>query len=255
MTSPTILVTADVKSLDDYLWHATPSTYLEALQSAANAIPLILPSLETPLDIDAILDRVDGILATGSRSNVQPEHYGQSATDANGPYDPQRDATTLPLLRRAVERGIPVFAICRGMQELNVALGGTLLTEVQEMENRFDHRAPVADTQDERFRLAHPVRIESGGCLAGIVGPQDVKVNSLHRQALGDLGEGIVIEARAHDGTIEAVSAPEAAGFVLATQWHPEYWATTDTPSRKIFEAFGDAARAYASKKAQAPAR
>ena len=141
MTKPLILVTADVKPVDGYNWHAAPSTYLHAVVRGSDALPLVLPSLGADIDIDDALDQVDGVLATGSRSNVNPQIYGGEATEANGPYDPERDATTLPLLRRAVERGVPVFAICRGMQELNVALGGTLETEIQELEGVDDHRA------------------------------------------------------------------------------------------------------------------
>lgn len=248
MTKPLILVSADVKPMDGYRWHAAPSTYLEAVLKAADAIPMILPSLGEGLDLDAVLDRVDGVLATGSRSNVFPELYGEEPTDENGPYDSERDATTLPLLRRAIERGIPVFAICRGMQELNVALGGSLLTEIQTIDGRKDHRAPDSEDQNERFRIAHPISIADNSCLAGIVGRDGVEVNSLHRQALGGLGKGVTVEAQAEDGTIEAVTVKDASGYVVATQWHPEYWATSDEPSKKLFKAFGDAARAYAAK-------
>ncbi|MBD8876774.1 gamma-glutamyl-gamma-aminobutyrate hydrolase family protein [Roseibium polysiphoniae] len=249
MKKPLILVTADVKPLDGYDWHAAPSTYLQATLSGADAIPVILPSLGAEVDLDAVLDRVDGVLATGSRSNVNPQLYGAEATEANGPYDAARDATTLPLLRRAVERGIPVFAICRGMQELNVAFGGTLLTEIQEMAGRSDHRAPTSEHQDERFRIAHTVDVASGGQLGKVIGDEKFEVNSLHRQALGDLGKGLKIEAQADDGTIEAVSVTGAKGYVVATQWHPEYWVASDGPSQKLFKAFGDAARAYAAQR------
>jgi putative glutamine amidotransferase len=245
MTKPLVLVTADVKAVDGYNWHAATSTYLQAVLSGSNAIPMILPSLGPELDLEAALDQVDGVLATGSRSNVNPQFYGEVPTEENGPYDPDRDATTLPLLKRAVERGIPVFAICRGMQELNVALGGTLLTEIQALEGRADHRAPTSDRQEERFRIAHPVEVAAGGCLETVLGADAVEVNSLHRQAVGALGQGLIVEARAEDGTIEAVSLKDSPGYMLATQWHPEFWVTTDGPSKKLFEAFGEAARAY----------
>ncbi|SHM46441.1 gamma-glutamyl-gamma-aminobutyrate hydrolase family protein [Roseibium suaedae] len=245
MTKPLILVTSDVKPVDGYNWHAAPSTYLKAVISGADALPVILPSFGADIDLDAVLDRVDGVLATGSRSNVNPELYGGEATEANGPYDPERDATSLPLLRRAIERGIPVFAICRGMQELNVAMGGTLLSEIQEIEGRDDHRAPVTEEQDERFKISHPVTVKPGSQLEAVINQPEFKVNSLHRQALGELGDGVEVDASAEDGTIEAVSVKGACGYVLATQWHPEYWVGSDTPSAKLFKAFGDAARAY----------
>ncbi|MBD8893830.1 gamma-glutamyl-gamma-aminobutyrate hydrolase family protein [Roseibium litorale] len=247
MTKPLILVTSDVKPVDGYNWHAAPSTYLKAVISGADALPVILPSFGADIDLDAVLDRVDGVLATGSRSNVNPELYGGEATEANGPYDPERDATSLPLLRRAIERGIPVFAICRGMQELNVAMGGTLLSEIQDLDGRDDHRAPVSEHQDERFKIAHPIAVKPGSQLEAVVSSPEINVNSLHRQALGTLGEGVEVEASAEDGTIEAVSIKNACGYVLGTQWHPEYWVGSDAPSAKLFKAFGDAARAYRS--------
>ncbi|MEP4770647.1 MAG: gamma-glutamyl-gamma-aminobutyrate hydrolase family protein [Roseibium sp.] len=249
MTKPLVLVTADVKSIDGFNWHAVISTYLQAIVKGSDAVPMILPALGADLDLDAALDQVDGVLATGSRSNVNPQLYGQDPIEANGPYDPDRDSTTLPLLKRAMERGIPIFAICRGMQELNVALGGTLLTEIQNLEGRNDHRPPSSDRQDERFRIAHPVEVTTGGTLETVLGAEPFEVNSLHRQALGDLGNGLIIEAQAEDGTIEAVSVKDSPGYLLATQWHPEYWVMTDGPSKKLFGAFGDAARAYREKR------
>jgi putative glutamine amidotransferase len=249
MTQPLVLVTADVKTFEGYNWHAATSTYLQAVLKGSGAIPVILPSLGADLDLDAVLDQVDGVLATGSRSNVNPQLYGEVPTEENGPYDPDRDATTLPLLKRAVERGVPVFAICRGMQELNVAMGGTLHTEIQSMEGRSDHRAPTSDSQDERFRIAHPVEVAEGGCLAAVLGAEPFEVNSLHRQAVGALGSGLTVEASAEDGTVEAVSVKDSPGYLLATQWHPEYWVMTDGPSKKLFEAFGDAVRAYREKR------
>ena len=249
MTKPLILVTADVKAVDGYNWHAAPSTYLHAVVSGSGGLPVILPSLGADIDIDAILDDVDGVLATGSRSNVNPAFYGGEATEANGPYDPDRDATTLPLLKRAVERGVPVFAICRGMQELNVALGGTLLTEIQELEGRSDHRAPTSEQQDVRFQISHPIEIEADSPLASVLGDEPVEVNSLHRQALGILGDKLEVAARAEDGTIEAVSVKDAPGYLVATQWHPEYWVASDGPSQKLFRAFGDAARKHRSRR------
>lgn len=249
MTKPLILVTADVKPVDGYNWHAAPSTYLQAVVRGAHALPVILPSLGADIDIDGILDQVDGVLATGSRSNVNPQLYGEEPTEANGPYDPERDATTMPLLKRAIERGVPVFAICRGMQELNVALGGTLLTEIQEMADKADHRAAASEDQNERFKIAHPIEIAPDSLLAKILGEEPVDVNSLHRQALGALGQNLSVVASAADGTIEAVSIENAPGYILATQWHPEYWVATDGPSKKLFKAFGDAARDYRAKR------
>ncbi len=243
MSAPVVLVSTDVKPIDGFDWHAAISGYLEAVTGGSGAIPLLLPSLGPAIDLDAVLDRVDGVLLTGSRSNVNPELYGGIAREKDGPYDSRRDATTLPLIRRTIARDMPLFAICRGLQEVNVALGGTLVSEVQEIEGRRDHRAPVADDQDTRFALAHHVDVVPGGRLAAILGDAKIEVNSLHRQAIGRLAPGLAVEARADDGTIEAVSIEAVSTFALATQWHPEYWVGSDAASSRLFAAFGDALR------------
>ena len=249
MTRPLIAVTADNKEVAPYMWHATPSPYVDAALDAADALPMILPSVGDRIGVDEILDRVDGVLVTGSRSNVHPAHYGKEATEDHEPFDPDRDATTLPLIRRAIQRGVPLLAICRGIQELNVALGGSITASFQKNRNIEGHGYPWEGTLDERFALAHSIEVAEGSCIASILeeelaqGP--VRVNSLHTQALDDLGETIIVEARADDGTVEAVSVADAPGFVVGVQWHPEYWATTDSPSNRILKAFGDASRTY----------
>jgi len=209
-------------------------------------IPLLVPSFGDRLDLDAVLDRVDGVLLTGSKSNVDPALYGGDASEANGPYDTARDSTTLPMIRKAIARGIPLLAICRGIQELNVALGGTLATEIQERDGSMDHRAPVSDNQDERFAIRQVVTIAPDSCLAGIFGAGEIMVNSVHRQAVDRLGSRLQVEALAPDGTVEAVSVKDARGFAVGVQWHPEYWVKSDSESQTIFRAFGEAARAYA---------
>lgn len=247
--TPVVLVSPDVRTFQGYDWHAAPSTYLEATLSRAGALPLVLPAFGDRVDFEAVLSRVDGVLCTGSRSNVHPALYGVTPTEAMEPFDPARDATTLPLIRAAIRRGVPLLCICRGLQELNVALGGSLVSEVQEQEGRMDHRAPETDAQEARFAIRHPVTVAAGGCLGRIVGAAQVDVNSLHRQAIGHLADRLRIEALAEDGVIEAVSVKDAAGFTLGVQWHPEYWAATDGPSAAIFQAFGEAVRAYAARR------
>lgn len=242
--SPLILVTSDVKQIDGYAWHSAIEFYLKAL-TLVGATPVILPSLGTGIDIDTALGRVDGVVATGSRSNVHPELYGAAPGEQYEPYDSDRDATSLPLIREAIDRNVPMLAICRGMQELNVALGGTLITEVQTLPDRMDHRAPESDSQDERFGLAHDVHFEADAGLARLIGCGTVRVNSLHRQVIDVLADRLIVEARAEDGTIEAVRVANAANFAYGVQWHPEYWAASDAPSKSIFQAFTDAARDY----------
>ncbi|MFD1199243.1 gamma-glutamyl-gamma-aminobutyrate hydrolase family protein [Brucella gallinifaecis] len=247
---PLIAVPTDLKPFENYIWHAAPEQYLSAAIDVAGVTPLLVPSFGSKMDIETILAGVNGLLVTGSKSNVNPELYGVEPNENFEPYDNARDATSLPLIRAAIEKGVPVLAICRGLQELNVALGGTLATEIQELEGRIDHRAPETASQEERFALQHSVKIAPDSCLAGILKSESVKVNSVHRQAIDKLAPQLEIEAVADDGTIEAVSVKNAAGkntkgFVVGVQWHPEYWAQSDMPSRKIFEAFGEAVRIY----------
>lgn len=249
MVTPVVLVSPDVRQFQGYDWHAAPQSYLDATLTRAGAMPVILPAFGDRLDLDAVLDRVDGVVMTGSRSNVHPALYGRVASERDEPFDPARDATTLPLIRRAIERGIPILCICRGLQELNVALGGTLVGEIQEEDGRMDHRAPESEIQEIRFAIRHPVSLTPGGCLGRILQSDSVDVNSLHRQAIGALSHRLQVEAVADDGTIEAVSVRDAPGFTLGVQWHPEYWAKSDLASGRIFEAFGDAARAFAARR------
>lgn len=252
MKDAIVVIPADTRQLDGYDWHASPVQYASAALKAAGVIPLIVPALgaDGPRLVDTVLDRVDGVLISGARSNVDPALYGAPSSIENGPYDPDRDSTSMALIRRSIERAIPLLAICRGLQELNVALGGTLATEIQDEAGIFDHRRPESDDPDVRFGLRHPVNLEPGGCLQDILGAPTAMVNSLHRQAIGRIAAGLDIEARADDGVIEAVSVTGAPAFALGVQWHPEYWATTDDTSRHLFEAFGKAANAFAQTRA-----
>lgn len=246
---PLIAVPTDVKPFENYIWHAAPEQYLVAAIEVAQVTPLLVPSLGDMMDVDTILNGVDGLLVTGSKSNVNPALYGVEQNAAFEPYDNARDATSIPLIRAAIEKGVPVLAICRGLQELNVALGGTLATEIQQLEGRMDHRAPESDIQAERFALQHPVKIAPNSCLAEILKTDSVKVNSVHRQAIDRLAPELEIEAIAEDGTIEAVSVKNSRGFIVGVQWHPEYWVQTDGPSQKIFQAFGEAVRTHKLKR------
>lgn len=242
---PFILVTSDQRAFDAYVWSATPAQYLDAVSDVAGGVPAQVPALDRPLDVDALLERADGVLATGSRSNVHPSRYGEAATEEAEPFDVARDAMSLPLIKGAVARGIPLLAVCRGMQELNVAFGGSLHPAVHALPDRMDHRPPEAEDNDVRFALAHEVDLDPAGALAAIVGETRIKVNSLHRQGIDRLADRLVAEGHAPDGTIEAVRVVDAPGFAIGVQWHPEYWARTDLPSQRLFQAFGAAARAY----------
>lgn len=252
MPQPIVAVSTDIRQLDSYTWHAAPQQYLEAAITGAGVLPVLVPSFGARLDLDQLLASVDGVMITGSKSNVHPSLYGAEASEANGPYDPERDATTLPLIRKAIDYGVPLLAICRGIQELNVALGGTLATEIQEREGSLDHRGPSDGNLDERFAIRQAVQIRPGTCLADVFGAGEIKVNSVHRQAIDRLGDRLEVGAVAEDGTVEAVSVRGARAFAVGVQWHPEYWVKTDNASARIFKAFGDAVRQHAATRAAA---
>jgi putative glutamine amidotransferase len=250
MSKPIVALPADIRELDGAVWHATPNQYVQAALKVAEVMTFIIPAFEEGNDIDAILDRVDGVLVSGSATNVHPSLYGKQAAESDGPFDPARDATSLPLIRRAIDRGIPLLAICRGIQELNVALGGTLASEIQDQPGIWDHRKPPVTERDGMYAIRQPVFVQEGSCIARHLGLSGaVQVNSLHRQAIAETAPRLKVEATAEDGTIEAVSVIDAKNFAVGVQWHPEYWAETDAPSRALFHAFGEAVRAYATRK------
>ncbi len=229
--------------------------YSEAVANVADAIPLAIPSLGDQLDSDALLGRLDGVLFTGSPSNVEPRHYAGEPSEEGTQHDPARDATTLPLIRKVLENGIPMLAICRGYQELNVVFGGSLFQKIQDEPSKMDHRADMNGSINDRFALAHDIDLVAGGVLSGLMDEQKVLVNSVHAQGLDRLGEGLVIEAYAPDGLVEAVSVSGASAFALAVQWHPEWNASDNKLSNVIFKAFGDACRDRAAQRQQSMPR
>ncbi|MEJ0048064.1 MAG: gamma-glutamyl-gamma-aminobutyrate hydrolase family protein [Rhodospirillales bacterium] len=226
--------------------HAASDACVRAVEQCADAVPVLLPALGATADIETLLSRLDGILLTGSRSMVAPVHYGGPPLPDGMKEDGARDATTLPLIRAAVARGMPVLAICRGLQELNVALGGTLHQCLRDVPGRMDHSAPQTDDLALKFAKAHGVRLRLGGMLHRLAECGHVEVNSLHQQGIDRLAGGLVVEAEAADGTIESVCWTAGRGFVLGVQWHPEADFATDPISRRIFEVFGAAVRGTA---------
>lgn len=216
---------------------------MAALAEGARVRPVLIPPLGTLMEAEGWLDRLDGILVPGSPSNVQPHHYNGPAAPADELEDPERDATTLPLLRAAVARGLPVLAICRGLQEMNVAFGGSLHSRLHLLEGREDHRGH-GETQEERYRHRHEIGTE--GLLRAITGRADMPVNSVHMQGIDRVAKTLVVEARAPDGTVEAIRPASATGFQLAVQWHPEWRFDQDAPSTALFRAFGEACRGVA---------
>ena len=226
--------------------HQVNDEYVIAIRDGAGALPLLIPSTDTPLAIADILKAVDGLLFTGAPSNVAPSQYDGTPRPGTE-LDPSRDAITLPLLRAAIAAGKPVLAICRGFQELNVALGGSLHQHVHEIPGRLDHREPQsASSRDVEYAPAHTVQLAADGVLARLTGQASAMVNSLHHQGIDRLAPGLKVEATAPDSQIEAVSMPGAPGFLLGVQWHPEWRWAEDPLSRALFAAFGDALRTAA---------
>jgi putative glutamine amidotransferase len=219
---------------NEHLFHRTPARYAEAVLDFA--VPVMIPPLGERMV--PVLDHLDGLLLPGSPSNVHPSHYQGGESETPNFHDPARDSTTLPLIRAAIARGIPVLAICRGVQELNVALGGSLIQRVHVQPGRDDHRGGPGEIA-ARYRPKHPITVR--GLLADIVGADSIVVNSVHGQAIDRLAPGLAVDATAPDGTIEAVSMPCASGWVLGVQWHPEWRHTENPHSLAIFTAFGAA--------------
>ena len=240
---PVAGIVTDRRLFDGMATHQTNDEYVTAIRDGAGALPLLIPSTDSPLAVDAILDAVDGLLFTGAPSNVAPAHYGGAPPRPGMEQGEARDATTLPLLRAAIARGVPVLAICRGFQELNVALGGTLHQQVHEIAGRLDHREPPDVPREQENAPAHAVRIMPGGLLARLSGQEQALVNSLHHQGVDRLAPPLAVDAVAPDGQIEAVSMPTAPGFLLGVQWHPEWRWAEDPLSRAIFGGFGAAMR------------
>jgi putative glutamine amidotransferase len=224
-------------------FHAVGEKYIAAVVQAADCLPLLIPVLETPLDVSEILARVDGIFFTGSPSNVEPARYSGSASAPGTLHDPHRDATTLSLIPRAVAGGVPVLGVCRGFQEMNVAMGGTLHQRVHEVAGLDDHREDKEQPLEVQYGPAHEVVLEPGSLLRRLAGQDRVRVNSLHGQGVDRLGPDLGVEARATDGLIEAFRVKSAANFALAVQWHPEWQVMSNPFSHALFAEFGRAAR------------
>jgi putative glutamine amidotransferase len=248
---PLVLVPACNRMVGLHPFHIAGRKYIDAVR-LAGCQPLIVPTA-TPDEIDDLIELADGVLLTGSPSNVHPSRFGEAVHDPSLPLDPDRDDWTLPLIPRALERGLPFFAICRGSQETNVALGGTLHQAVQEVDGHLDHRSPAdVETAEQQYALAHPIDVLPGGLLAAILGAGSVQVNSVHGQGVKRLAPGLRVEALAPDGLVEAFTLPAAPAFNLAVQWHPEWRAASNPVSVKLFTAFGDACRRRQQSKSEA---
>jgi putative glutamine amidotransferase len=241
---PVIGIPADRRMIGAHAFHAVGEKYLTAVLEAADAMPLIVPALASEIRLQELLERLDGLLFTGSPSNVEPHRYGGEPSDPGTWHDPHRDDVTLPLIPRAVEAGLPLLGICRGFQEINVAFGGSLWQKLHAVPGHLNHREDSGQALEQQYGPAHEVVLEPGGILRRLAGADRIQVNSLHAQGVRELGKGLAVEARAPDGVIEAFRVQAARNFALAVQWHPEWRVASNPFSRALFAEFGAACRA-----------
>ncbi len=245
---PLIGVISDRRMVGPHPFHMVGEKYLRAVSDGAEAYPVGLPLLADDFDVLDILGRLDGLFLTGSPSNVEPQHYFGDPSEPGTWHDPERDTAALALIPAAIRLGLPLFAVCRGFQEINVAFGGSLYQKVHEVPGYHLHKENPDDPLEVQYGLSHNVEFVPGGLLRKITGLEGTAVNSLHSQGLDRLGEGLRVEARADDGLVEAFMVEDAPGFTLAVQWHPEWQVRGNPASLAIFEAFGDACRSYRSR-------
>lgn len=242
-TLPVVLVPACNRQIGLHPFHVAGKKYIDFVR-LAGCLPLVVPNAQDS-EIDALLDLAHGVLLTGSPSNVHPRHFDEGVHNPALPLDPDRDDWTLPFIPKLLARGLPLFAICRGAQETNVALGGTLHQAIQEVSGHMDHRAPSDEDAELQYGLAHEVEVQSGGVLSRIVEEPRFQVNSVHGQGVKRLAQDLRVEARAPDGLIEAFSHATATSFNLCVQWHPEWQASRNPVSVQLAKAFGRACEAY----------
>ena len=246
---PLVGVPSDRRLYGVHPFHMVGEKYLRALIDGSDVLPLMTPVLAEDVDTHELLAQFDGIFLTGSYSNVEPHHYGGEPSAEGTLHDPFRDAVTLPLARRALDEGVPLLAVCRGFQELNVVLGGTLHQKVHEVPGYHNHLEDSSDPLDVQYGPAHPVTLVEGGLLRQLMGREEAMVNSLHAQGIARLADGVSVEAIADDGLIEAFRVDDVDGFALAVQWHPEWQVLQNELSTVIFKAFGDACRERANRR------
>jgi len=246
---PLIGIPADRRLVGPHPFHMVGEKYAHAVARAAGAMPVLIPVLPEPLEAEDLLARLDGLLFPGSPSNVEPHHYDEGPSEPGTLHDPERDATTLPLIRAAIDQGVPILGLCRGFQEMNVALGGKLWQKVHEAPGHLDHREDKSAPLEVQYGPAHEVLLEAGPMREWAGGADRVKVNSLHGQGVKALAPALQVAARAPDGLIEAFFMPDAPAFTWGVQWHPEWRVMANNFSVALFAAFGDAARARAARR------
>ena len=242
--SPVVLITSNVANVEGTPAHIVKNPYIRPLVELLNCTPLLIPAIGELFDLKSIGDFISGILITGSSSHVAPSYYGAQLEFEDRFIDEKRDTTTLPLLKSAIDLDIPVFAICRGFQELNVICGGTLHQHIHKIEDKLDHYPLSDQAREQQYEhLAHGITVQKGGLFEKIGLPHEFRVNSIHTQAVDKIGKGLQAEAFSEDGFIEGVSMPDKR-FIIGTQWHPEGDFYLNPVSAKLFEAFRDAIHA-----------
>jgi len=244
LTLPYVMIPCDNRVIGGHVYYALGRKYADAVRLGSECLPLIVPAGGAS-EYEPYVDLADGILLTGSPANVHPSHFGQDVRDPALPLDVERDSVTLPLVHLAIARGIPLLAICRGLQEINVAMGGSLHQAIHEVPGKSDHREVNSSDLEEQYGPAHEVQIIDGSRLEQILGAHHITVNSLHGQGIDELAPGLIAEAVAPDHIIEAVRVAAHPGFSLGVQWHPEWKLLENADSTRIFRAFGEACRAY----------
>jgi putative glutamine amidotransferase len=246
MARPVIGIIGNLHMINEtYAVQAAGRMNVQAVRDVCDATPLIVPADPNLISVADLMEACDGFLLTGARPNVHPQEYGEAETIAHGDFDRARDGVVLPLIRACVAAGQPFFGVCRGFQEVNVAMGGSLYPEIRDLPGRDNHRMPPDGTLDEKFALRHTVTFCDGGRFHQLMGTREVRTNTLHGQGIKVAGSRIVIDGHAPDGTPEAIYVADAPGFTLSVQWHPEYKATEDPVSRTLFAAFGQACAAW----------
>ena len=256
MNRPVIGIIGNAQMIfDDYPTHAVGTMNSAAIAGVSGCMPLIIPTDPAFVSTSELMDTCDGFLFTGGRANVHPSYYGEDATDAHGDFDLDRDAVAIPLIKACVAAGQPILGVCRGYQEVAVAMGATLHPEIRDLPGRDNHRMPPDGTLDEKFELRHDVTFTKGGMFHKVMGEQVVMTNSLHGQGIKETGPRVVIDGRAPDGTPEAIYIADAKGYTMCVQWHPEWNAAGDPVSRPLFESFGEAARSWSQGQRQPIAR
>ena len=250
MSRPIVgIISGNVLHNETYPAQLSGTMNVTALSEICDVTVVSIPAVPNAARAEDLVAHFDGFLFPGARANVHPEEYGEAATDAHGDFDRDRDAVALPLIRACVDLGLPIFGICRGFQEVNVAMGGSLYPEIRDLPGRDNHRMPPDGTLEEKFALRHIVTVSDDGPFHKVFGGREVLTNTLHGQGIKVAGPRVIVDGYAPDGTPEAIYIKDAPGFTLSVQWHPEWNAEHDPVSRPLFEAFGQAVHAWSAQK------